>query len=210
MKKAILFFVAIFLLLFNNVKSKELYNNVIASIDNSIITELDLNKEINFIKFITKSQDNSKLDSLKSQSLQNLIDRKIKNIESDNLKVEVTEQEVEINLYNYLTNKKINTEELNVFFKQHEIEDDYLKNIVKTDMRWSKLIQNTYANRVNVNLTEIDKEISKESGNSTDNEKLKNELIFSERNVLLNKIAASHLEKSKKKYLIKILWKKIL
>lgn len=205
MKKAILFFVAIFLLLFNNVKSKELYNNVIASIDNSIITELDLNKEINFIKFITKSQDNSKLDSLKSQSLQNLIDRKIKNIESDNLKVEVTEQEVEINLYNYLTNKKINTEELNVFFKQHEIEDDYLKNIVKTDMRWSKLIQNTYANRVNVNLTEIDKEISKESGNATDNEKLKNELIFSERNVLLNKIAASHLEKSKKKYLIKIL-----
>ena len=205
MKKAILFFVAIFLLLFNNVKSKELYNNVIASIDNSIITELDLNKEINFIKFITKSQDNSKLDSLKSQSLQNLIDRKIKNIESNNLKVEVTEQEVEINLYNYLTNKKINTEELNVFFKQHEIEDDYLKNIVKTDMRWSKLIQNTYANRVNVNLTEIDKEISKESGNSTDNEKLKNELIFSERNVLLNKIAASHLEKSKKKYLIKIL-----
>ena len=205
MKKAILFFVTIFLLLFNNVKSKELSNNVIASIDNSIITELDLNKEINFIKFITKSQDNSKLDSLKSQSLQNLIDRKIKNIESDNLKVEVTEQEVEINLYNYLTNKKINTEELIVFFKQHEIEDDYLKNIVKTDMRWSKLIQNTYANRVNVNLTEIDKEISKESGNSTDNEKLKNELIFSERNVLLNKIAASHLEKSKKKYLIKIL-----
>jgi len=205
MKKAILFFVAIFLLLFNNVKSKELYNNVIASIDNSIITELDLNKEINFIKFITKSQDNSKLNSLKSQSLQNLIDRKIKNIESDNLKVEVTEQEVEINLYNYLTNKKINTEELNVFFKQHEIEDDYLKNIVKTDMRWSKLIQNTYANRVNVNLTEIDNEISKESGNSTDNEKLKNELIFLERNVLLNKIAASHLEKSKKKYLIKIL-----
>jgi hypothetical protein len=202
MKKTILFFVAIFLLLFNNVKSKELSNNVIASIDNSIITELDLNKEINFIKFITKSQDNS---SLKSQSLQNLIDRKIKNIESDNLKVDVTEQEVEINLYNYLTNKKINTEELNVFFKQHEIEDDYLKNIVKTDMRWSKLIQNTYANRVNVNLTEIDKEISKESGNSTDNEKLKNELIFSERNVLLNKIAASHLEKSKKKYLIKIL-----
>jgi hypothetical protein len=124
MKKTILFFVAIFLLLFNNVKSKELSNNVIASIDNSIITELDLNKEINFIKFITKSQDNS---SLKSQSLQNLIDRKIKNIESDNLKVEVTEQEVEINLYNYLTNKKINSEELNVFFKQHEIEDDYLK-----------------------------------------------------------------------------------
>jgi hypothetical protein len=205
MKKNILFFIAIFCILLNNVKSKELSNNVIASIDNSIITDLDINKEINFIKFITKAQNNSKLDSLKTQSLQTLIDRKIKNIESDNLKIEVTEQEVEINLYNYLTSKKVSAEELNVFFKQNEIEDDYLKNIIKTDMRWSKLIQNTYANRVNVNLTEIDKEISKESGNSSDNEKLKNELIFSERNVLLNKIAASHLEKSKKKYLIKIL-----
>ena len=205
MKKNILFFIAIFCILLNNVKSKELSNNVIASIDNSIITDLDINKEINFIKFITKAQNNYKLDSLKTQSLQTLIDRKIKNIESDNLKIEVTEQEVEINLYNYLTSKKVSAEELNVFFKQNEIEDDYLKNIIKTDMRWSKLIQNTYANRVNVNLTEIDKEISKESGNSSDNEKLKNELIFSERNVLLNKIAASHLEKSKKKYLIKIL-----
>jgi hypothetical protein len=205
MKKNILFFIAIFCILLNNVKSKELSNNVIASIDNSIITDLDINKEINFIKFITKAQNNSKLDSLKTQSLQTLIDRKVKNIESDNLKIEVTEQEVEINLYNYLTSKKVSAEELNVFFKQNEIEDDYLKNIIKTDMRWSKLIQNTYANRVNVNLTEIDKEISKESGNSSDNEKLKNELIFSERNVLLNKIAASHLEKSKKKYLIKIL-----
>ena len=188
MKKNILFFIAIFCILLNNVKSKELSNNVIASIDNSIITDLDINKEINFIKFITKAQNNSKLDSLKTQSLQTLIDRKIKNIESDNLKIEVTEQEVEINLYNYLTSKKVSAEELNVFFKQNEIEDDYLKNIIKTDMRWSKLIQNTYANRVNVNLTEIDKEISKESGNSSDNEKLKNELIFSERNVLLNKI----------------------
>ena len=205
MKKNILFFIAIFCILLNNVKSKELSNNVIASIDNSIITDLDINKEINVIKFITKAQNNSKLDSLKTQSLQTLIDRKIKNIESDNLKIEVTEQEVEINLYNYLTSKKVSVEELNVFFKQNEIEDDYLKNIIKTDMRWSKLIQNIYANRVNVNLTEIDKEISKESGNSSDNEKLKNELIFSERNVLLNKIAASHLEKSKKKYLIKIL-----
>ena len=205
MKKNILFFIAIFCILLNNVKSKELSNNVIASIDNSIITDLDINKETNFNKFVTKSQNNSKLDYLKNQSLQTLIDRKIKNIESDNLKIEVTEQEVEINLYNYLTSKKVSAEELNVFFKQNEIEDDYLKNIIKTDMRWSKLIQNTYANRVNVNLTEIDKEISKESGNSSDNEKLKNELIFSERNVLLNKIAASHLEKSKKKYLIKIL-----
>jgi hypothetical protein len=33
---------------------------------------------------------------------------------------------------------------------------------------------------------------------------------MTEQNILLNKFAASHLEKSKKKYLIKFLWEKIL
>jgi hypothetical protein len=72
-------------------------------------------------------------------------------------------------------------------------------------MKWSKLITDIYAGRVNINLTEINKDISKESPNSTNNEKLKNELINSERNMLLNKFSISHLEKIKKKYLIKFL-----
>ena len=62
-----------------------------------------------------------------------------------------------------------------------------------------------YQGRLNVNLTEVNKQLEKEQKNIDENEKLKNELIIIEQNKLLNKFAATHLEKSKKKYLIKFL-----
>jgi hypothetical protein len=199
------FSLIIFFILINNSEARDFTNNVLAAIDNVIITEVDLNKEINFVKFITKSNNHTNIDYLRSESLRNLIDRKIKIIETSNFNIDVPPKEIEINLYNYLNNQKITSEELNIFFKNYEIEDDYLKNIIITDIKWSKLIMNLYINRININLTEINKDLSKESQSSVDNEKLKTELVTSERNMLLNKFSSSHLEKSKKKYLIKIL-----
>jgi len=199
------FSLIIFFILINNSEARDFTNNVLAAIDNVIITEVDLNKEINFVKFITKSNNHTDIDYLRSESLRNLIDRKIKIIETSNFNIDVPPKEIEINLYNYLNNQKITSEELNIFFKNYEIEDDYLKNIIITDIKWSKLIMNLYINRININLTEINKDLSKESQSSVDNEKLKTELVTSERNMLLNKFSSSHLEKSKKKYLIKIL-----
>jgi hypothetical protein len=200
----------IFLLIFffcflTNSQAKQLTNNVIVSIDNSIITDLDINKEINFLKFINKDQAAYNPELLKKEVVNSLIDRKIKDIETNYFKIEVSEKEIEINLYNYLERIKINNEILNSFYNQNEIEKDYLKNIVKIDMKWSKLVRQMYESRLNVNLTEVNKAIEKEQNNTVDDEKLKRQLIITEQNKLLNKYSATHLEKSKKKYLIKFL-----
>jgi hypothetical protein len=72
-------------------------------------------------------------------------------------------------------------------------------------MKWSKLVSQLYESRLNVNLTEVNKELEKEQNTSVDDEKLKRQLIIAEQNKLLNKFSATHLEKSKKKYLIKFL-----
>jgi len=199
------FLLIILFILSNNAGSNELTNNVLVSIDNTIVTELDLNKEVIFSKFITKSSPNSNTSLLRNESLYGLINRKIKIIETNNYNIDVTTKEIELSLYNYLSNQKITIEELNKFFKENEIEGDYLKNIIITDIKWSKLITGLYSNRMNINLTEINKELLKESQNSSDNEKLKTELIISEKNILFNKFSSSHLEKVKKKYLIKLL-----
>ena len=200
----------IFLLIFffcflTNSEAKQLTNNVIVSIDNTIITDLDINKEINFLKFINKDQAVNKPELLKKEIVNSLIDRKIKDIETNYFKIEVSEKEIEINIYNYLERVKINNEIINSFYNQNEIEKDYLKNIIKIDMKWSKLIRQLYESRLNVNLTEVNKELEKEQNNSVDDEKLKRQLIITEQNKLLNKFSATHLEKSKKKYLIKFL-----
>jgi hypothetical protein len=196
----LLLFLAFFL---TNSEAKQLTNNVIVSIDNSIITELDINKEINFLKFVNKDQATGSSEPFKKEIINSLIDRKIKEIETNSFKIEVSEKEIENNLYSYLERLKINNEILNSFYNQNEIEKDYLKNIIKIDMKWSKLIRQMYESRLNVNLTEVNRELEKKD--AEDDEKLKKQLIITEQNKLLNKFSATHLEKSKKKYLIKFL-----
>jgi hypothetical protein len=198
-----IFLLIFFVLFFTSSKAKQLTNNVIVSIDNSIITELDINKEINFLKFVNKDQAASSSEQFKKEIINSLIDRKIKDIETNSFKIEVSEKEIENNLYSYLERMKINNEILNSFYNQNEIEKDYLKNIIKIDMKWSKLIRQIYESRLNVNLTEVNREL--ETKNAEDDEKLKKQIIITEQNKLLNKFSATHLEKSKKKYLIKFL-----
>ena len=206
MSKKKLFFLLI-LLLFNiyQVEAKQLTNNVLVSIDNSIITELDVNKEINFLKFINKDQAPNTSELLKKEIINTLIDRKIKDIETNYYKIDVSEKDIENSLYNYLERIKISNETLNSFYKKNEIEKDYLKNVIKIDLKWSKLIRQMYEGRLNVNLTEVNRQLEQEQKNTEESEKFKNQLITIEQNKLLNKFAATHLEKSKKKYLIKFL-----
>jgi hypothetical protein len=199
------FLLIFFVFFLTKSEAKQLTNNVIVSIDNTIITDLDINKEINFLKFINKDQAANNQELLKKEIVNSLIDRKIKDIETNYFKIEVSEKEIEINLYNYLERIKINNEIINSFYNQNEIEKDYLKNIIKIDMKWSKLVRQLYESRLNVNLTEVNKELEKEQNNSADDEKLKRQLIITEQKKLLNKFSTTHLEKSKKKYLIKFL-----
>jgi len=193
------------ILFFYNSPSKSVTNNVIVTIDNSIITELDLKKEIEYIKFINKSEIDNNSEKVRRNVIETLIDRKIKKIEIDNAKIEITEKEIENYTYNYLINYKINDEILNSFFNTQQIEKSYLKNLIIVEMGWTKLIKQIYESRININITEINEEIKKESKNSEDSEKLKNQIINIEKNKVLNKFGISHLEKSKKKYLIKFL-----
>ena len=205
MNKKIIFFLILVELTLFRVEAKQLTNNVIVSIDNSIITEFDVNKEINFLKFINNNQDTNNSEILKKEIINALIDRKIKDIETNFYKIDVSEKEIENSLYSYLKRIKITNETLNSFYNKNEIEKDYLKNVIKIDLRWSKLIKQMYEGRLNVNLTEVNRQLEQEQKNIDDNEKFKNQLIILEQNKLLNKFAATHLEKSKKKYLIKFL-----
>jgi len=200
------FFIYIILSLFFNCSSgKSLSNNVIVTIDNVIITELDLKKELEFIKFINKSEIDINSTKVKKEIIESLIDRKIKKIEVDNAKIEISEKEIENYLYNYLVNNKINDEILNDFYKNYQLEKDYLKNIISVDTRWIKMIRQLYESRINVNITEVNEQIKKEIQNTDDNDKLRNQIISSEKNKMLNKFSTTHLEKSKRKYLIKFL-----
>ena len=204
----IFFFLTTFF--FQKSTSKEIKNNIIVSVNNLIITELDLSKEINFIKFINKYNNTTELEiaALRRQSINNLINKKIKDIETDFFNIFIPEKEIENNLYNLLSNLKINREDLDKFYEKNEIEKNYLKDSVRIDLKWSELINQLYQNRININLTEITTEIEnidKIEKNKENKEILKENVILAEKNKLLNKFSEFHLEKIKKKYLINLL-----
>jgi hypothetical protein len=206
-KKIIIFLILIkFTLL--RVEAKQLTNKVIVSIDNTIITELDLNKEINFLKFINNNQATYNSELLKKEIINTLIDRKIKDIETTFYKIDLSEKEIENSLYNYLERIKVTNENLISFYTKNEVEKDYLKNVIKIDLKWSKLIRQMYESRLNINLTEVDRQLEQEQKSIDDNEKFKDQLITLEQNKLLNKFAVIHLEKSKKNILLNFCEKK--
>ncbi|MEY3962694.1 MAG: hypothetical protein RLZ08_1077, partial [Pseudomonadota bacterium] len=82
-KKKIFFFSILILILYS-FSAKSLSNNVIVTIDNIIITELDFKKELDFIKFINKEEIDTNSAKIKKEIIESLIDRKIKKIEVDN------------------------------------------------------------------------------------------------------------------------------
>jgi hypothetical protein len=113
-KKFLLLLFFVFFL--SKLDAKTFSSNVIVSIDNSIITDLDINKEIIFLKFINKDQVTNSPELNKKEIINSLIDRKIKDIETNYIKIEVSEKEIENNLYNYLERMKISNEVLNSFW----------------------------------------------------------------------------------------------
>jgi len=210
-KKTLLFILFVFFILFfQKTNSNEIKNNIIVSVNNLIITELDLTKEIKFIKFINK-YDNStepEISTLRREGINNLINKKIKDMETDFFKISISEKEIENNLYIQLLNLKINKEDLDKFYEKNEIEKNYLKDLIRIDLKWSELINQLYQNRLNINLTEINTEIEnieKVEKSEENKEKLKEKVILNEKNKLLNKFSELHLEKIKKKYLINLL-----
>lgn len=101
-------------LIFNIIQvghAKQLSNKTLVQIDNYIITELDLNKEVTFLKFLSKNElNNVSNEVLKKDTLNNLIERKVKSIEISNLKIEISEKETQFLFYNYLKDKKVSEE----------------------------------------------------------------------------------------------------
>ena len=68
MSKKKIFLLIFFIFFLTNANAKQLTNNVIVAIDNSIITDLDINEEINFLKCINKDQANNNPELFKKYS----------------------------------------------------------------------------------------------------------------------------------------------
>ena len=196
LKKFLIFFTFYFLLT-HPLKSEQY--KIIVSINDKIITNLDLKNEIEILK-ILNDNPNLKYSQIYNLALNGLIDSKIKQIETDKNKINIENEIVEKYFEIFLKNSQSKRENIS------EFRINIIKEKIKEDLAWNKLISNLYTWKVNINMNEIESRIDnilKEEKNQNNAKEIKSQLINEETNKKLNVFSRYHFLKVKKEMMIK-------
>ena len=195
--KKILFFIFFFTIFDSNAEQKL---TLVASVNNSIITSLDISNEVFLIKVMNsniKLNDND----LKRAALENAIDEILKNLEIKENNFSGVNQGLVDSQYNGLikklseSNETISSDIKNKIYKKIEL-----------DYKWNSLINQKYSWKININMSEINEKL-KDRKNENEETKdflaTKENLLVSEKNKKLSIYSTIHLDKIKKMALIK-------
>jgi hypothetical protein len=195
--KKILFFI-FFLTIFNSNAEQKL--TLVASVNNSVITSLDISNEVSLIKIMNS---NIKLgdNDLKRAALENAIDEILKNLEIKKNNFSGVNQGLVDRQYNVLIKKLSENNETIASDIKNKI---YKK--IELDYKWNSLIKQKYSWKININMSEINEKLQggkNETEETKDFLAEKENLLVSEKNKKLSIYSAMHLDRIKKKALIK-------
>ena len=194
------FLFIIFFFITSNLYSEQKLT-LVASVNNLIITSLDISNEIALLKVLNNSARIDD-DQEKQVALENMINEILKETEIKAKNIKLKNKELVQRQYNGLlqklteNNKPISTDMKGKIYQK-----------IKLDYQWNQLITEQYSWMISVNMNEINEKLDKIKKNeSTDPDKfiaIKEELIMTEKNKKMNAYSIIHMEKIKKKSLIK-------
>ncbi len=157
--KSILYITIIFSIFFFIEKSLSATSNkILVKVGNKIITNYELKNKILTTLVLSKQNINqTNINKIKKQSIDSLIQKKIKQIELDKYKYEVDQSRVD----NYL--KSISSNNILEFknnFQNNNISFDLFLEEIQIQFKWQQLILNIYSPKIEINQANIDKEIN--------------------------------------------------
>tara|TARA_E500000178_G_scaffold354013_1_gene421596 strand:- start:2347 stop:3273 length:927 start_codon:yes stop_codon:yes gene_type:complete len=158
MKKKLYFLLLTITFLYTStISSNGNKNNIIVKIGNEIITEFEIKNKILTTLFLAKEPVTQKnIDDLKKQSFELLIQNRLKRIELSKFDYVIKERQVN----NYLkTITNLNSLNLKSEFVKNNLDYEMFIAEAQTDLKWQKLIYNTYSNKIKINEEKIEKEI---------------------------------------------------
>jgi peptidyl-prolyl cis-trans isomerase SurA len=171
-------FIFLGLLIFTPAKSSE--NTIKIRVNNEIITSLDLESEYNYLLALNNKLKD--LDDLiiKKLAKQSIIRETIKKEELS--KYYDLDKETEFldgvikEFYTRLNIKDIN--EFSDYLNGYNLKLDNVKNKIKIEMLWNKLIGSRYRNLININKKSLREQIEKNSTKNFSNEYELSEIVF--------------------------------
>ena len=198
MKKTIISVLLLYLFLSNTAYSKKI--EIIAKVNNDIITNIDLYKEYQLYEVISKSKINLDLRA-KQRLLNALIDHQIK--------------KSELKKYNININKNIIVKRIDLILKSKNSNAEELKNLnlynffydrVETEMKWVELIKKMFRKRLSINTQEVENKFIEKSDKNFSKQDYK-DLVRIEKNKKMSVYNQTYFNEIKLNYLVKVLQK---
>ena len=198
MKTKVIILLLLFFFINNTAYSKKI--EIIAKVNNDIITNIDLYKEYQLYEFISKTKLNLDLQA-KQRFLNTLINHQIK--------------KSELKKYNINIKENIIIKRINLILKSKNSNADELKNLnlynffydrVETEMKWVELIRKMFRNRLSINTKEVENKVS-ENNNQNFSKKDYNNLIRLEKNKKMAVYNQTYFNEIKLNYLVNVLQK---
>jgi|TARA_B110000503_G_scaffold28858_1_gene46198 hypothetical protein len=193
-------FLFIFIFLFSYDSSAEQKLTLVASINNSVITNLDISNEVELIAILNNSISVNN-EAVKKAALDNLVEEILKSSAIKKNSID--------DIANNLIDKQYNSLLKKISQNNKSISPEIKKNIyekILLDYQWNTLVSKKYSWMISVNMSEIDDKLKTAGEEINDQNKYqikKNELIMIERNKKLSVYSQNYLEQIKKKALIK-------
>ncbi len=153
-------------------------NKILFKINNQIVTSYDLLEETKYLKALNIELENTKKEVIYEIAKKSLVRHKVKEIELLN-KLEdykIDEKVLADLLLNQFSRLNINSNnDLNIFFKEKNIDREYVTNRVKIDVLWNEFIFAKYSKKVKVDVNKIKKELKNKT---KEKEFLLSEILF--------------------------------
>ena len=150
-----------------DVTKAKIKNEIVVRVENKIITDYEIkNKILSSIIVANKEINQENINSIKSQSLETLIQLKLKKLEIDkfNLKKRETDK-VNTYLNSISSNNIIGLQDK---FKNNNLDFQLFVEEIETELMWQELIYKIYSKKIKIDEKNIDNELKKLIKNESD------------------------------------------
>ena len=170
MKGIIKIIILFFILIYAN-RSIANTVNIIYTVDNNLITNVDINNEITYLKLLSKEMRSMDDKSLVMYASKSIIREKIKEIEIlKYFKFGLNDEIVDQNLLNLITSLGINDiSEFDNEIKNLSLSKEYIKKKIEIEILWNQIIFNKFKNKLSIDEDKIKKNL-KDKLNNVKNE----------------------------------------
>ena len=171
----------IFLLSFHASNLIAYENKIIVKVNNEIITSIDIENEINYLKILNPQVNNLDKNKLINIAKNSLIREKIKIITLLNVVEEIKVQDVYLNEIIKSSYEKLglNTfDQYKKYLKNNQLKIEYIKNKISVEAIWNELIYKKFNSKIVINKDKIINEVK----NNSDIKMLLSEIVFQVKN----------------------------